>query len=218
MTVKIFFDGAYGEPSVDLEGPRYKCILLVSGGIGITPMQSVCNQLLYISTPPPSATLCYAKSDTLPALVATHHNRYQYSRGRPLVKVWFVWSVRDKYMIEAIRPADDVDPAKYSGAADDVVPFDAEAGAGGGAGAGAGNGDGGEPGPARPKENSLPFSFSPADTLVAQRCSIRREITGSKRVAWAHTHALQQAPISRLATRVCVYGMQRLLTMKLAPL
>ena len=133
-----------------------------------------------------------------------------------MVKVWFVWSVRDKYMIEAIRPADDMDPAKYSGAADDVVPFDAEAGAGGGAGAGAG--DGSEPGPARRKENSLPFSFSPADTLVAQRCSIRREVTASKRVALAHTHALQQAPISRRATRVCVYGMQRLSTMKLAPL
>jgi len=37
--LKAYIDGPYGEPSVDVEGSTYKCFLLVSGGIGITPMQ-----------------------------------------------------------------------------------------------------------------------------------------------------------------------------------
>lgn len=39
MQVKAFLDGAYGEPGVDVEGDTYDLFLLISGGIGITPMQ-----------------------------------------------------------------------------------------------------------------------------------------------------------------------------------
>jgi NADPH oxidase len=34
-----YIEGPYGHPMVDIEGPRYKCMLMISGGIGITPLQ-----------------------------------------------------------------------------------------------------------------------------------------------------------------------------------
>lgn len=48
--------------------------LLICGGIGVTPIQSVFNSLLD-----------------------------QHSRGRPLKKVWFLWSVRDTAMLDSDR-------------------------------------------------------------------------------------------------------------------
>lgn len=46
--VSILIEGPYGNVGVDLMGDRkYKNIMLISGGIGITPMQSLCDQLLY---------------------------------------------------------------------------------------------------------------------------------------------------------------------------
>jgi predicted ferric reductase len=71
--VDAYIEGPYGEPITDVDSGRYKCFLLVSGGIGVTPMQSICNQLLY-----------------------------DFARGRPIVKIWFVWAVRDKFMLESI--------------------------------------------------------------------------------------------------------------------
>lgn len=85
--VQIYFEGPYGEPGVDLQSTRYEHVLLVSGGIGITPMQSICNELMH-----------------------------QYARGRPLRKVWFVWSCRDKYMVSALHDTEDtaVMPKSFS--------------------------------------------------------------------------------------------------------
>jgi hypothetical protein len=45
--VSILLGGPFGSVGVDLTGDRYRSVLLVSGGIGITPMQSICNQLVY---------------------------------------------------------------------------------------------------------------------------------------------------------------------------
>eukprot|EP00542_Grammatophora_oceanica_P012506 CAMPEP_0194044016 /NCGR_PEP_ID=MMETSP0009_2-20130614/15563_1 /TAXON_ID=210454 /ORGANISM="Grammatophora oceanica, Strain CCMP 410" /LENGTH=969 /DNA_ID=CAMNT_0038688429 /DNA_START=590 /DNA_END=3499 /DNA_ORIENTATION=+ len=45
--VEILFEGPYGSVGVDLMSPRYKMMMLISGGIGVTPMQSMCNQLMY---------------------------------------------------------------------------------------------------------------------------------------------------------------------------
>jgi predicted ferric reductase len=73
--LKAYISGPMGCPSVDLDSDRYKCVLLISGGIGITPMQSITNQLLH------------------------EHE----SSSRPLKKIYFVWSVRDKDMISAVR-------------------------------------------------------------------------------------------------------------------
>ncbi|EDO38081.1 predicted protein, partial [Nematostella vectensis] len=64
--INVYIDGPYGAPGVDVDGDRYKVFLFVSGGIGITPMQSICNDILH-----------------------------QRRRGRDIRKVIFVWSVRD---------------------------------------------------------------------------------------------------------------------------
>lgn len=45
--ISILVEGPNGSPNIDISGNRYKSFLLFSGGIGITPIQSVCNQLVY---------------------------------------------------------------------------------------------------------------------------------------------------------------------------
>ena len=71
--MQIYVSGPYGELAVDLEGSQYKSVIFVSGGIGITPMQSVCNELLD-----------------------------QHKRGREMLRMWFVWSVADKFMVNSM--------------------------------------------------------------------------------------------------------------------
>ena len=43
----MYLDGPYGATGVDLESERYQNVLLISGGVGVTPMQSICNQLMH---------------------------------------------------------------------------------------------------------------------------------------------------------------------------
>jgi len=46
--INILLEGPYGSLGVDLfSTTRYKMIMLLSGGIGVTPMQSICNQLVF---------------------------------------------------------------------------------------------------------------------------------------------------------------------------
>lgn len=45
--ITIMLEGPYGSPSIDITSNRYKNILLFGGGIGITPIQSLSNQLIY---------------------------------------------------------------------------------------------------------------------------------------------------------------------------
>jgi NADPH oxidase len=73
--IKCYISGPVGAPSVDLESERYKCVMLLSGGIGITPMQSICNQLMHEHT----------------------------EEGRELKKVCFVWAVRNKDIADAVK-------------------------------------------------------------------------------------------------------------------
>jgi len=75
----IRMEGPFGTPSVDLSSETYKCILLISGGIGVTPMQSICNDLLY------------------------QHK----VKGRMLKKVWFVWTLRDLQMLTDVLHGND---------------------------------------------------------------------------------------------------------------
>jgi len=72
--INVLLEGPFGCPAVDLDSDRYKCVLLISGGIGITPMHSICNDLIF------------------------QHKM----KGRPLKKIWFVWSVREKQMIDHV--------------------------------------------------------------------------------------------------------------------
>ncbi len=66
-----FLEGPYGSPAIDLLGARYRCVLLISGGIGITPIQAMFNELLM-----------------------------QASAGRPLRRLALVWAVRDRHMVD----------------------------------------------------------------------------------------------------------------------
>lgn len=45
--VSILVEGPNGSPNIDIFSDRYQSFLLFSGGIGITPIQSMCNQLVY---------------------------------------------------------------------------------------------------------------------------------------------------------------------------
>jgi len=45
--LSVYIDGPYGSPEIDIDGAKYKLFLLVSGGIGVTPMQSVASKLVY---------------------------------------------------------------------------------------------------------------------------------------------------------------------------
>ncbi|KAG7378508.1 hypothetical protein PHYPSEUDO_009966 [Phytophthora pseudosyringae] len=80
----ILLDGPYGYVSVDVETPAvYAHYVMFSGGIGVTPMRSIVNWLYN-----------------------EHHDGY-----RPDVKnVHFVWSVRDRDLIQAL--IDDTDESK----------------------------------------------------------------------------------------------------------
>lgn len=71
--IKVFFDGPYGEPMVDIQGSTYSHILLVAGGMGITPMLSQWSSL-----------------------------RDQFSRGRPLSRVHLVWATKDMDMVHSV--------------------------------------------------------------------------------------------------------------------
>jgi ferredoxin-NADP reductase len=68
--VRALLEGPFGSPAVDLLGPRYRVVLLISGGIGITPCQALLNDLVA-----------------------------QAERGRPMRRLMLVWSVRDKQMV-----------------------------------------------------------------------------------------------------------------------
>jgi NAD(P)H-flavin reductase len=73
-TVDAFIEGPYGECMVDVEGPAYSRFLLVSGGIGVTPLQSVANDIMYAHT----------------------------TQGRPLQKIDFIWSVAEPSMVSSL--------------------------------------------------------------------------------------------------------------------
>jgi hypothetical protein len=72
--IDVLLDGPDGAPSVDVSGPRHTCFLLICGGIGVTPMLSICNELLY-------------EHDVL---------------GRPLARVRFVWATRNEALARTI--------------------------------------------------------------------------------------------------------------------
>ncbi|PNW85477.1 hypothetical protein CHLRE_03g188300v5 [Chlamydomonas reinhardtii] len=81
--VKAFIEGPFGSPSIDLYGERFKAFLLISGGIGVTPVQSFFNHLMA-----------------------------QRTRGRPVRLAHLVWSVRDRALMSNVLGFDDVYAAK----------------------------------------------------------------------------------------------------------
>jgi len=74
--VTILLEGPYGNLSVDLnDHHKYRFILMISGGIGVTPCQSLAKSLLY-----------------------------QSERGRRLAKIHYVWAVRDTNLVSVLSP------------------------------------------------------------------------------------------------------------------
>jgi len=63
--ISILIEGPYGATAVDLDSDRYKLAIFASGGIGVTPNYSLCNELLY-----------------------------RKSLGRDIQKIAFIWSSR----------------------------------------------------------------------------------------------------------------------------
>lgn len=80
---ELLVDGPYGSTSIDIENfQTYSHVLLISGGIGVTPMQAIVNRLYY----------------------QKHHNERV-----ELQKVRFVWSVRDRDLIKAMLNQEAID-------------------------------------------------------------------------------------------------------------
>lgn len=75
--IDAFIDGPYGNPNVFLDSSEIKVFLMVSGGIGVTPLQSIARELMS-----------------------------QKSRGRDVKKIMFIWSVRDRNMLNSEEIAD----------------------------------------------------------------------------------------------------------------
>lgn len=75
--VDIWMEGPYGNLSVDLDDDsKYKMALLVSGGIGVTPMQSIGKAILYQNQ----------------------------NEGRKLKYFKYVWAVRNLKIVQDIEP------------------------------------------------------------------------------------------------------------------
>eukprot|EP01084_Bolivina_argentea_P311159 538574_1 len=77
----IFIEGPYGKLQVALH--EYQSIILISGGIGITPLQSIFNEIVHN---------------------ISHNSSPKYQNKREefedfVQRIHFVWSVRDPYMV-----------------------------------------------------------------------------------------------------------------------
>jgi ferredoxin-NADP reductase len=72
--ITIWLEGPYGSSSVDLTSNRYKMAMFLSGGIGVTPMQSICHQMLY---------------------------EHEWGE-RNLKKLWFIWTARDPAVMSSM--------------------------------------------------------------------------------------------------------------------
>jgi predicted ferric reductase len=74
-SVSVLVDGPYGAVGIEME--HYSHLVFVSGGIGVTPMKALANDLYYTS-------------------------KVARSRRLPVEKARFVWAVRDREMLQAM--------------------------------------------------------------------------------------------------------------------
>jgi Predicted ferric reductase len=87
--VNILMEGPYGKLAVDInDTDRYKTVVLIAGGIGITPLMSVANYLLQ-----------------------------QVKNGREMTKIRFVWTIRSLDILQGMKDSVDVEqtsgPSKF---------------------------------------------------------------------------------------------------------
>lgn len=69
----LMMNGPYGCSRVNIDSPKYKVALCMTGGVGVTPVHSMFNELVL-----------------------------QYIRGRPFHKIKFVWAVRTKELFYSV--------------------------------------------------------------------------------------------------------------------
>ncbi|EWS74548.1 ferric reductase-like transmembrane component family protein (macronuclear) [Tetrahymena thermophila SB210] len=75
---RAYIDGPYGSHSISIEGDKYQNFLMISGGIGVTPIISTAKELL-------------AEIDD----------------GRPVKNLHFIWTGRDSALVEGVfEPGD----------------------------------------------------------------------------------------------------------------
>ena len=77
VKILVGVQGAYGTTAIDIDNSNYKRFILIAGGIGATPMLSTAN------------SLCD-----------------QYSRGRDIDKVDFLWSVKTLELVDELLDSD----------------------------------------------------------------------------------------------------------------
>ena len=75
LTLDVMVDGSYGSHMINLNSSEYETVVLISGGIGITPNQSVYNNLIA-----------------------------QVEGGRRMRKVFFIWAVKDRALVNSMTP------------------------------------------------------------------------------------------------------------------
>jgi NADPH oxidase len=73
----INIEGPLGSCTADIWSEKFQVFVLVAGGIGVTPLRSVCRQLMD-----------------------------QHTRGRPMVHIRFVWILRDETLVQAVGTLD----------------------------------------------------------------------------------------------------------------
>lgn len=105
MEISILMEGPYGAVGVDVASPdRYIMVMLFSGGIGVTPMQALCNQLMY-----------------------------EHSTGlRDLKKLSFVWIERDPNVmqkVDVVRRRSNIDGGPLMDADESQMPASLAGGA-----------------------------------------------------------------------------------------
>lgn len=84
ISLSAYVEGPFGLPSIDLENTNYSVVLLITGGIGVTPAQSIFKHLMH-----------------------------QHESGNRLMrKCIFVWSVKDLAMVTGWDIEEDVAASK----------------------------------------------------------------------------------------------------------
>lgn len=109
----IYIEGPYGKINLPLH--KYKQIILISGGIGVTPLQSVFNEIMFQLQHNNHRFLnnnSYNYETTNYNYDDDGNSRYNYNYNE-LSKVHFIWSVSDPHV--RIRKESKIDLVKRSG-------------------------------------------------------------------------------------------------------
>mmetsp|Transcript_6505 Transcript_6505/g.12247 ORF Transcript_6505/g.12247 Transcript_6505/m.12247 type:complete len:532 (-) Transcript_6505:118-1713(-) len=95
--VNILIEGPYGNLAVDInDSNRYKTVVLIAGGIGVTPLLSVANDLLQ-----------------------------QVQNGREMTKIRFVWTIRSPDILQTMKDKCDLEDTSGVSLLDDRQSIDA---------------------------------------------------------------------------------------------